>query len=89
MDRSLEISGLEQSPDAYFPGGVGQHKCPGLSLSTLMTQVFLVYVSGVFDKWEPDLSDEGTPDPEYIQIPIVIIDDKYRLEFERSWQFDM
>ena len=32
-------SGLEQNPDVYFPGGVGQHKCPGLSLSTLMTQV--------------------------------------------------
>jgi|TARA_B110000977_G_scaffold178732_1_gene236648 hypothetical protein len=35
------------------------------------------------------LTEEGTPDPEYIQIPIVIIDDKYRLEFVRNWQFEM
>jgi hypothetical protein len=84
--------GLKESrgrdPDAYFPGGVGQHKCPGISLSTLMTQIFLVYVTGAFDGWAPDESGEGSFDPEYVQIPIVIIDDKYRLELERNWQYE-
>ena len=75
-------------PDAYFPGGVGQHKCPGISLSTLMTQIFLVYVSSAFDGWAPDESDEGSFDPEYVQIPIVIIDDKYRLSLEKNWQYE-
>lgn len=77
-----------RDPDAYFPGGVGQHKCPGISLSTLMTQIFLVYVTGAFDGWAPDESGEGSFDPEYVQIPIVIIDDKYRLELERNWQYE-
>ena len=75
-------------PDAYFPGGVGQHKCPGISLSTLMTQIFLVYATSAFDGWAPDESDEGSFDPEYVQIPIVIIDDKYRLSLEKNWQYE-
>ena len=80
--------GGASDPDAYFPGGVGQHKCPGISLSTLMTQIFLVYVSSAFDGWAPDESDEGSFDPEYVQIPIVIIDDKYRLSLEKNWQYE-
>ena len=75
-------------PDAYFPGGVGQHKCPGISLSTLMTQINLVYATSAFDGWAPDESDEGSFDPEYVQIPIVIIDDKYRLSLEKNWQYE-
>ena len=27
-------------PDAFFPGGMGQHRCPGISLSTLMACEF-------------------------------------------------
>ena len=80
--------GGASDPDAYFPGGVGQHKCPGISLSTLMTQIFLVYATGAFDGWAPDESDEGSFDPEYVQIPIVIIDDKYRLSLEKNWQYE-
>ena len=64
-------------PDAFFPGGMGQHRCPGISLSTLMTQIFLTYATSTFDGWSPDLEGEGSEDPEYIQVPIVIIDDKY------------
>ena len=90
--EQMTDGGLKESrsrdPDAYFPGGVGQHKCPGISLSTLMTQIFLVYVTGAFDGWAPDESGEGSFDPEYVQIPIVIIDDKYRLELERNWQYE-
>lgn len=41
--------------DTYFPGGMGQHQCPGMNLSTLMTQMFLAYMTCTFDSWEPDL----------------------------------
>ena len=87
-DANVVRDSRASDPDAYFPGGVGQHKCPGISLSTLMTQIFLVYVTGAFDGWAPDESGEGSFDPEYVQIPIVIIDDKYRLELERNWQYE-
>ena len=76
-------------PDAFFPGGMGQHRCPGISLSTLMTQIFLTYMTSTFDGWSPDLEGEGSEDPEYIHVPIVIIDDKYRLKLERNWQYDL
>ena len=88
IEASRVLGSRTQDPDAYFPGGVGQHKCPGISLSTLMTQIFLVYVTGAFDEWAPDETGEGSFDPEYVQVPIVIIDDKYRLEFERNWQYE-
>lgn len=76
-------------PDDYFPGGVGAHACPGISLATFMTQVFLAYVLCTFDEIEPDLEGEGSEDPEYIPVPIVIIDDKYRLKMTRNWRYDM
>ena len=53
-----------------------------------MTQIFLVYATSAFDGWAPDESDEGSFDPEYVQIPIVIIDDKYRLSLEKNWQYE-
>ena len=53
-----------------------------------MTQIFLVYATSAFDGWAPDRSDEGSFDPEYVQIPIVIIDDKYRLSVEKNWQYE-
>jgi hypothetical protein len=37
--------------DTYFPGGMGQHQCPGMNLSTLMTQMFLAYMTCTFDSW--------------------------------------
>jgi hypothetical protein len=37
----------------------------------------------------PYLQGEGTEDPAYIHVPIVIIDDKYKLTLERNWQYDM
>ena len=87
-DANVVRDSRASDPDAYFPGGVGQHKCPGISLSTLMTQIFLVYATSAFDGWAPDESDEGSFDPEYVQIPIVIIDDKYRLSLEKNWQYE-
>jgi hypothetical protein len=53
-----------------------------------MTQTFLAYMTTTFDGWTPDLSGEGSEDPAYVQIPIVIIDDRYRLKLEKNWQFD-
>lgn len=76
--------------DTYFPGGIGQHQCPGMNLSQLMTQVFLAYMVCTFDSWEPDLDGpETSEDPQYIQVPIVIIDDRYQLKLERNWQYDL
>jgi cytochrome P450 len=81
-------AGTVVNGETYFPGGMGQHQCPGISLSTLMTQTFLAYMTTTFDGWTPDLSGEGSEDPAYVQIPIVIIDDRYRLKLEKNWQFD-
>ena len=75
--------------DTFFPGGMGQHQCPGINLSTLMTQTFLAYMTHTFDGWEPNLEDEGSEDPQYIHVPIVIIDDRYKLDLKRNWQYDM
>lgn len=47
--------GNKVTADTYFPGGMGQHQCPGMNLSTLMTQMFLAYMTCTFDSWEPDL----------------------------------
>jgi len=82
-------AGNSVNADTYFPGGMGQHQCPGMNLSTLMTQMFLAYMTSTFDSWAPDLEGEGTEDPAYIHVPIVIIDDKYKLTLERNWQYDM
>lgn len=48
-------AGNKVTVDTYFPGGMGQHQCPGMNLSTLMTQIFLAYMTCTFDSWEPDL----------------------------------
>jgi len=82
-------AGNTVSADTFFPGGMGQHQCPGLNLSTLMTQMFLAYMTCTFDSWEPDLTGEGTPDPSYIQVPIVIIDDQYKMTLTKNWRYDL
>ena len=82
-------AGNNVTADTYFPGGMGQHQCPGMNLSQLMTQMFLAYMTCTFDSWEPDLEDEGSEDPQYIHVPIVIIDDRYLLKLERNWQYDL
>ena len=55
-----------------------------------MVSIYLVYLNSCFDKWEPDMSAEemDAEDPRYIQVPIVIIDDRYQLRLERNWQYD-
>ena len=90
-ERFLPAENPAIAPDNFFPGGMGQHKCPGISLSNLMVSIYLVYLNSCFDKWEPDMSAEemDSEDPQYIQVPIVIIDDRYQLKLERNWQYEM
>jgi cytochrome P450 len=78
------------SGDVYFPGGIGQHRCPGISLSNLMTSLFLLYMTSVYDSWSPDMdADEmDAEDPQYIKVPIVIIDDRYQLKLDTNWQYE-
>ena len=78
------------SGDVYFPGGIGQHRCPGISLSNLMTSLFLLYMTSVYDDWSPDMdADEmDAEDPQYIKVPIVIIDDRYQLKLDTNWQYE-
>ena len=34
--------------DTFFPGGMGQHQCPGINLATVMTSVFLAEMMSTF-----------------------------------------
>ena len=56
---------------------------------SVLLRILNLYRYGTFDSWEPDLEGEGSEDPQYIQMPIVIIDDRYQLKLERNWQYDM
>jgi cytochrome P450 len=64
--------------DTYFPGGMGQHQCPGISLAVVMTQIFLAEFSAAIDSWTP------TSTPTYVQIPIVILADECTLQLSRA-----
>jgi len=49
-------AGNTVTADTYFPGGMGQHRCPGMSLANLFNQMFLAYMTCTFDSWEADTS---------------------------------
>jgi cytochrome P450 len=62
--------------ETFFPGGMGQHQCPGISLAVVMTQIFLSEMASAFPNgWR------GRGTPSYVQVPIVILDPKYEIEF--------
>jgi len=62
--------------ETFFPGGMGQHQCPGISLAVVMTQIFLSEMASAFPNgWR------GRGSPLYVQVPIVILDPKYEIEF--------
>ena len=66
------------SSETYYPGGMGQHQCPGISLATVMTQIFLAELVSAFPNgWR------GKTAPKYVQVPIVILDREYEIEFLR------
>ena len=64
--------------DTFFPGGLGQHQCPGISLANLMTSILLVYLTQAFDGWAPE-EGSSSAEPGYENVPIFIIDDAYKL----------
>jgi hypothetical protein len=55
-----------------------------------MTSLFLLYMTSVYDDWSPDMdADEmDAEDPQYIKVPIVIIDDRYQLKLDTNWQYE-
>lgn len=65
--------------ETYFPGGMGQHQCPGISLAIVMTQIFLGVFSDAFETW---IRRDATPT--YVQIPIVILADEYTFELTKK-----
>jgi len=76
--RFLEAS---KSEDRFFPGGMGQHQCPGINLATTMNVIFLIKFLTTFSSWKPS---EGMPEKvPLVQVPIVIIGDDYRLDLMR------
>ena len=73
--RFLEAS---KSEDRFFPGGMGQHQCPGINLATTMNVIFLTKFLTTFSSWTPS---EGMPEEvPLVQVPIVIIADEYSVD---------
>jgi len=76
ISGSVESQRNVVTGDTYFPGGMGQHQCPGISLAVVMTQIFLAEFSAAIDSWTP------TSTPTYVQIPIVILADDCAFNLE-------
>ena len=73
--RFLEAS---KSEDRFFPGGMGQHQCPGINLATTMNVIFLTKFLTTFSSWEPS---KGMPkEVPLVHVPIVIIADHYSID---------
>jgi cytochrome P450 len=65
---------------AWFPGGIGTHRCPGIPLAELCGRIFLVRWMQAIQTWrQPDGSPEAIP---YTLVPIKIPADSYRLLVE-------
>ena len=65
---------------AWFPGGTGNHGCPGLPLAELCSRIFLVRWMQAIRSWHP--ADGTTAAVPYSLIPIRIPTDDYRLNVE-------
>ena len=73
--RFLEASKIEHR---FFPGGMGQHQCPGINLATTMNMIFLTKFLTTFSSWEPS---KGMPkEVPLVHVPIVIIADHYSID---------
>ena len=71
LERFMENRGEER----FFPGGIGQHQCPGINLANMMNTIFLSKFLPVFSDWTPE---DGMPSiPPYEHVPNVIIGDSY------------
>jgi cytochrome P450 len=75
-------SALRLPKEAWFPGGIGLHGCPGLPLAELSVRVFLVRWMQSIQQWESSPEDSG-PIP-YTLVPIRIPLDSYRLNIVSS-----
>jgi cytochrome P450 len=59
---------------AWFPGGTGQHQCPGVPLAELTTRIMVTKWVERFSSWE-----EVNGPPEFIPVPIKIPKDSYQV----------
>ena len=65
---------------AWFPGGTGNHGCPGIPLTELCLRIFLVRWMQAVQSWrQPDGAPDAVP---YELIPIRIPSDDYQLVVE-------
>jgi len=70
-------SALRLPKGAWFPGGTGNHGCPGIPLAELSVRIFLVRWMQAIQAWNPP---EGAPSTvPYSLIPIRIPTDDYQL----------
>ena len=87
-ERWLESSGsrcplagtaLRLPRGAWFPGGTGQHGCPGIPLAELCGRIFLVRWMQAIGRWQLPAAAAAIP---YTLLPIRIPTDAFCLEVE-------
>lgn len=74
---------LKLGQGSYFPGGFGQHQCPGVPLAELVGRMFLSKVAAKFESWSYNgdgLTKNGEID--YVRIPVRIPPDNFGILFE-------
>lgn len=70
-------AGGGQLPEgAWFPGGIGSHKCPGVPLAMLSAKVTLAKFLERFESWEP----ESDAEPNWKVLPIKTLADDYTIK---------
>eukprot|EP00638_Chattonella_subsalsa_P000721 CAMPEP_0117758158 /NCGR_PEP_ID=MMETSP0947-20121206/15202_1 /TAXON_ID=44440 /ORGANISM="Chattonella subsalsa, Strain CCMP2191" /LENGTH=519 /DNA_ID=CAMNT_0005578273 /DNA_START=33 /DNA_END=1592 /DNA_ORIENTATION=+ len=75
----LKATAQKLGVGSWFPGGIGSHQCPGISLAEITSSIFLVKYLESFESWEESGSglDEMTGKPKEVLIPIKIPVDEY------------
>ena len=80
-----EFQGIAlKRPEAWFPGGNGAHKCPGMPLAELVSKIFISKMSHKFESWEfngDGLKRDGQ-NIKFIEIPVTIPPNDFGLRFE-------
>jgi cytochrome P450 len=63
--------------NAWHPGGIGLHSCPGVPLAELCSRIFVARWVEAFDGWA---AADGVTEPMYELVPICIPVDSYKVE---------
>ena len=79
-------SALRLPKNAWFPGGTGNHGCPGIPLAELSVRIFLVrWMQAIQDWRQPEGAPAAVP---YSLIPIRIPTDDYQLVIDPALPSD-